>query len=127
METPTKDENKRGRLLSIWLILNVLLNIVIAYLFASTLLGSTQTSSPPLNNTDQWAGIVLAVTSIISIAAILGIWRWRKIGLYIFIALALPAFIAYLALNTRILTAIFPLTSATLMWTLIKPKWEYFY
>jgi len=127
MQTSPNDTRKRGQLLSGWLIINVLLNFVIAYLFASTLLTSTQTAESPIRSEDVWAGFVLAITAVINIAALLAIWRWRKIGFYLFAATSIPAFIAYLVMDIRILTAIFPLTSAALTWGLVKPKWHFFY
>lgn len=127
METSADDKPLRGRLLAGWLMVNALLNIALVYLFASTILGLTQASSPTLRDRDFWAGLILIVVGVINIAAILAIWRWRKLGLYIFVVMAVPGFLAYLVLDTRLLTAIFPLTSAALTWSLLRPKWHYFY
>lgn len=126
MEISTDDKPTRGRLITAWLIFNAALYIFLVGVFVVAL-ANPEASDMSVPSSDQWAVILLMISSIIDIGAIIAIWRWRKFGLYVFVSMSLPALIAHVGLHSQFFTAIFPLTNAGIMWMVLQSRWKYFY
>jgi hypothetical protein len=117
-------ERSRSRLLSIWLICLALLFAAVAIAFIITLVNAIQSPADDLTPTQQWAGLLMAVLSIVNVGAAIALWNWRRIGYFIFIISAIPMVILNLLFGVQFLLALFPLFLLSTLWTLLKPYWN---
>jgi hypothetical protein len=116
---------ERGALLTGWLILMLFANAWAIYRYI--LIIEDWLSHNDVNwNRLGVPFVVLIVLGIINIVAVVLLWRWRIVGLYIFVATSLIVFMLNLILGVPLLTALIGLVGMIILFALVNPKREMF-
>jgi hypothetical protein len=107
--------------------LTVLLILMIAADSLSTFLYlfKGQTILKTMPNMPGWALYVYGLCSLIGVLCGFAVWKWKKIGVYGFIATTIVIFIFNLALGINIFAAVLGLLGPVLLIILLRPVWSY--
>ena len=73
-----------------------------------------------------WAFPVLGVFGLVNTAAAVGVWRWKKWGVFTFYGLAAITMVFNLAIGVNPSQAIMGLGGPIVLWLLAKPVWKHF-
>jgi hypothetical protein len=111
-------ERKRGGCLTAFLILMLIANPLAGLLYL--LAGSTLAHFLP--NVPQWAILTFGVLAFANLIFALGIWSWKKWGVYGFVGSSLVAFTIN-ALTLGTISALFGLIGVTILAFLVRPVW----
>jgi hypothetical protein len=119
MSTVGSTERKRGGCLTAFLILMLIANPLtgLYYLLA----GSTVRESLP--TLPEWAIPTLGVLALANFAFAIGIWQWKKWGVYGFAGTSLVALVVN-AISIGIPAALFGLVGLGLLAYLVRPHWN---
>ena len=74
----------------------------------------------------HWPFLFLGVLSAIAAVAVVGIWCWRKWGLWTYLACWTAAFGLNAFLGVPFWSYILLLSNVALLYVLLRPRWEYF-
>lgn len=116
----------RGPLLTIWLIFMALANAWTVYRYITIIEDFVSHSDPLFTGTLEWALPLLVVLAAANLVAVVLLWLWRKIGLYIFAATSAVALVINLLLGIPLLTSLIGLIGLAILWALLRPRWGYF-
>jgi hypothetical protein len=109
---------QRGGCLTTFLILMFIFNPLstLYYLF----FGDTVTRAVPSFPT--WAIPVFALVGVLNVVFAVGVWKWRRWGVYGFIATAVPVFAVNVA-YVGVLPALLGLLGPVILVLLVRPRW----
>ena len=113
-------ERRRGVWLTLWLLCLLLV-------YALVVVVSILQRDPIRAETPEWAVVLYIIFLLINMGALIALWFWRKVGLYICIVVSVPLVILNLLIGIQFLTSFFPLYSLGILWTLLQPRWKYFH
>ena len=115
-------EKKRGALLTIWLILMLLANAIVAlgYLLGG---GAIIARFPTI---PSWAIYVLGIGAIINVILTIFLFMWKKWAFFAFCGVAGIAFIINLVIGIGIVSAILGLLAPIILYLIMRPKWDLF-
>ena len=126
--TTIKDNPIRGKVLSTYLILLILLNLALMFVNTSSLIGFIRDHEVQYTGTEQWALPLLIFVEIVTIGALIALWFWRKAGYWVLIVTAVFETALLLLLKTTFLEAIQPVTTmVAIMWVVLQKRWQYFH
>lgn len=115
---------KRPTFLTIWLVLMTIAGIFTLYSYT---LGSANIAQT-LPNMPSWALTMFALLGLVNLVAVVMLWMWKKLGLFIMIASAIIA----ASLNGMILgpagigASIFAIIGVGILYLAMKPVWSNF-
>jgi hypothetical protein len=112
---------KRGGCLTAFLVVMFVINPLVAiyYLFA----GGTVLAAYP--GAPAWTIPVLIVFSLINTGLAIGIWNWKRWGVYGFGVAVIGIFIVNMAIGVPILSALSGFVGLIIMIFLVRPVWEH--
>ena len=112
---------KRGGWLTTFLILMFIGNPVsLIFLFAASLIKNLSKNSP------IWVIPVLGVSSIINIICAIGIWKWKKWGVYGLVITTLIVVATNISIGISINRALLGFIGLAIIIFLVNPLWKYF-
>lgn len=119
--TPYYVSKERGGCLSVWLALLIIVNPLLGFYY----LGNARALSSLLH-LPSWVLPVLAIFSVINTVCVIGIWLWKKWGVFGFLGASIILF--FINLGTLGLGAgtIGGAIGFGLMWYLLSQRWEMF-
>ena len=116
------DEKKRELFLTIWLILLIVVNVIVA-IYA---LIESYRISIFMPETPAWIAATKGFLSLLNLVAIWGIWNWKKWGLYLIgISVAIIFFIN-LIIGIPWTTSILGFGGMVILILLVRPQWKFF-
>ncbi|MBC8162003.1 MAG: hypothetical protein H7Z42_12370 [Roseiflexaceae bacterium] len=74
----------------------------------------------------QWALPLLATLSVVNVAAVVLLWFWRKVGLYMFVATSVIALVVNSILQVPLTSMLLGLVGLIILWFLLRPHWSNF-
>lgn len=114
-----KKEKERGTLLTIWLILMLISNLLAV--LGNLFLSSNQASFYP--NTSSGIFYILSLLGLINIGSVIYLFKWKKWGFYAFCGVAVIAFIINLIIGLGV-ASLFGFIGVIILYLLLKPKWD---
>ena len=120
--------NQRGTLLTLWLVLMALANVVIAsgYIIIDYLLttnNSTLTNLLSRLAIPLWAIALFSIFSIVNLCSVIALLRWRKLGFFALCVSTLVGFTANIAMESYSY-AIVGLFGIVILYLLLRSKWN---
>ncbi len=117
-----KTEKKRGALLTIWLAIMLILNIITAlsYLLLNASIASFYPDIP------SWVFYIYGLLSLANAAFVIFLFKWKKWGFFAICASAAIIFIMNIAVGIGTITAITGLLGPVILYLIMKPKWNLF-
>ena len=106
---------ERGTILTILLIIMAIHGIFAAYLYST---GAPEVQRP-------WIIGMMVVHSLADIAAAVGIWYWKKWGLYVYAASTVLALVAGL-ISVGIWSVFYMVLPLAIIGWVLRSKWSYF-
>lgn len=123
---PITVQPQRGWALTAWLIFVALTNAWTVYRYYVIIEDYVSHSDPRFTGTLQWALPLLGVLAAVNIVAVILLWYWRKIGLYIFAATSITALGINMLLGVPLLTSLLGLGGLLILWLLLRERWSAF-
>lgn len=122
MSDETAVAPERGGCLTAFLVLMMIANPLVGlfYILGGDLLRRGMPDAP------RWALPVLAVGAFVQFACAIGIWSWRRWGVYGSCAMALVALVVNFAIGLAPQSAIMGLLGPIILVLLVKPRWAHF-
>lgn len=74
----------------------------------------------------EWIIPVLGFLSLVNIVFAIGIWNWKKWGIYGVYIVALIAFVINISLGVSVVRSLFGLALPVVLFFLIRPLWEHY-
>jgi len=115
-------EKKHSIGLIIFLVLMIVANSFTAFTYftqADKIISLLPQTSPGLLK-------LLGLLAIINVALAIGVWFWKKWGVYGFYIIATIAFIINISLGFGIMGSIFGLAGAVILYLLTRKRWHFF-
>ena len=111
-------EKKRGALLTIWLVIMLIANLISA--FSYLVLSSAIASAYP--------GIfyIYGLLSLANLAFVIFLFMWKRWPFYAFCGVAIISFIMNLAIGLGIANSLLGLAGPTILYLVMRPKWVLF-
>lgn len=113
MSGQTGTPPERGGCLTIWLVIMMILNAMTALTY---FLGGV-----------PWIGsgmaILLGLLCLVNVASAVGVWQWKRWGVYAFVATAVLATIANILLGISLYIAVVGLVGPVILGALVYDKW----
>jgi hypothetical protein len=125
MTTVTLPERKRGALLTGFLILMLIANVWTIYRYIVIIDDWLRHSDPNWNRFGA-PFVLLTVLAAVNVVGVVLLWQWRIVGLYLFIAVSLIAFVINLILGVPLITALIGLIGMVILYALVNAKREMF-
>jgi hypothetical protein len=112
---------ERGAFLTIWLIIIALGNVygVFQNLGLYRALGERDNSTVP-----SWPFLAGAILSLVNLACIALLWRWKRLGFYGIVATVLASFVINLCLGVPFGYAILPFVGLAILGAAVATKWD---
>lgn len=85
--------------------------------------GAIQAATPNLSDPMMF---VLAAGALLNIGFAIGVWNWRRIGVFGFVGMGLLVFPVNVWLGVPIASAVIGLVGPSLLALLVRPKWHHF-
>lgn len=120
MDTDESQPRKRGGCLTAWLAFLMLANLLLAiqYLIA----GSVARQAIPV--LPAWIVPLMGLLALANCVFAIGIWKWKRWGLYGFIGSSLAAFVVNL-MTTGFVLALLGLVGVGILAFLLRPVWRH--
>ena len=111
-------KKERGALLSFWLVLMLLSNILvtIVYFFDSNFISL-------MSDIPVWAVYILGVGAFLNVIFTIGLFAWKKWAFFAFCGMAGIAFVVNI-INGVGVVAILGLISPAILYLILRPKWS---
>lgn len=120
METDVSQLKKRGGCLTAWLVFLILANLLIALLH----LVSVAIARRPIPELPAWVMPLSVLAALANCVFAIGIWKWKRWGLYGFIGLSLIGFAVNL-MTTGFALAVPGLVGLVILVVLVRPVWRH--
>jgi len=75
-------------------------------------------------NIPHWPYLVLGILSVLAITGVVGIWLWKRWGLFLYLVCWASALAVNIFLNVPIWTYLLSLANVGLLYALLQPKWN---
>jgi hypothetical protein len=111
-------EKSRGGCLVVFLIVMMVANAAVALIYALALLRGPETLAVP-----TWALLLFMALGVVNFVAAIAIWRWRRLGVYTFCALAPVVFLVNIAIHAAPLAALAGFLGPLILILLVWRKW----
>ncbi len=110
------DGKQRHGCLTAWLVLMILANAAVAYiyLFASAAIKQSLPSAP------AWAFLALAIGGVVNIICAIALFQWKKWGFYGFLVTAAVVFGVNLMIGINIVQALFGLVGIAILYAVLQ-------
>jgi hypothetical protein len=123
--TQAMQMRERGLLLSAWLVFVALANAWTLYRLIVTI-EDLLTHSDPRWERIGWALVMSAIGCVLNFVAVLALWRWKRWGLYLFIAVALVGVVINLILGVPLVTTLIGVVGVVILIVLVQSRWANF-
>lgn len=119
------EEKKRGGCLSVFLILTVIVNALsaVGYLLKGDLILQILSQSAPY--VQRWYITASVIISVLYLGSAVGIWFWRKSGVYGAAALTVITYMISIKIGTSVLSALLGFVTLIILILLVRPIWKY--
>jgi len=124
LDTPQTKE--RGVWLSAWLVLMFLSAIWVAYRYISIIQEFIDIHSPRFTGILPIALYTLIGLAAVNLVCVVGIWNWRKWGVYGIVATSIVALIINFLIGVPFFASLLGLVGLVILWLLVQPKWPHF-
>ncbi len=118
---------ERGWLLTGWLIYLILSNAWWAYRYYLTIDDYVRHHDPRYEAPLTWALPLLLGLALVNIVAALLMLLWRKVGFYIFLTIAIVAFVVNLIVGVEFTMMLVGLGGIVILWMLLQSRWQHFH
>ncbi len=118
----SKTEKKRGALLTIWLAIMLILNIITAlsYLLLNASIASFYPGIP------LWIFYLYGLLSLANAVFVIFLFKWKKWAFFAICASAAIIFIMNISVGIKTTAAIAGLLGPVILYLIMRPKWNLF-
>jgi len=76
-------------------------------------------------NVPHWPYLVLGILSVLAITGIVGIWLWKKWGLFLYVFCWVTALALNMFLGSPLWSYLLSFVNLGLLYALLRPKWNF--
>ncbi|MFH1425508.1 MAG: hypothetical protein ABIG28_02140 [archaeon] len=113
---------ERGALLTIWLIIMLILNSLLAIIYF--FFGSIVLEAFP--NVPAWAIYLFGLLTLINVVFAILLFRWKKWAFFGLCVVAIISFVINIFIGVGIFSSFLGLLSPIILYLIMKPKWQFF-
>lgn len=125
--TVITEKPSRGKILGVYLIFLILLNVVLIIVTGAFLIGYIRDHDPQFTGTRQWLIPMQLLVEMVTTGALIALWFWRKVGFRVLIVTAILDSVLMFLLNSQFLNAVQPIATLLILWGVIEKRWQYFH
>jgi hypothetical protein len=124
--TALAPSRSRGVVLTGWLGFMLLANAWTVYRYVTIIQDYLDHSDPRFTGNLQWGLYALLALAAINILCVIGLFFWKKLGLYGFAATSVVALVINVIVGVPLTTSLVGLVGIGILWALVQSKWDYF-
>ena len=116
-----RKERKRGAWLTAWLVYIALSNAWGTFRSLDVYWDLVSHRAP---NIPHWPFLTLGILSSIAIIGVLGLWLWKRWGLFLYLACWVSALSVNIFLGVPFWTYVLSVANVALLYVFLQPKWD---